>query len=156
MAPLEVPHDAIPDVVEVAAGRSPRASAIIVGVLLVVSVCFAIAGQITLKAAMERVGRIGTAQISAPVETIARVAKEPLLWTGLTLFAVSALFWLVVLSHVPLSVAYPVVGLSYVLIVLFARIVLHEHVPTLRWIGVSVVALGIAIVGLSFRRVTGS
>lgn len=156
MSPLDVPPGSIPDVVEVASSRSPRASAIIVGLLLVISVSFAIAGQLTLKRAMEHVGRIGTAQVSAPAETLTRVAKQPLLWIGLTLFGISAAFWLIVLSHVPLSVAYPVVGLSYVLIVLFARIILHEHVPALRWVGVVVVALGIAIVGLSFRRATGS
>lgn len=156
MAPLEVPHDAVPDLIEAAASRSPRASAIIVGALLLTSVSFAIAGQLTLKTAMTRVGRIGTAQVNAPAETISRVAKEPLLWTGLALFGISAAFWLVVLSHVPLSVAYPVVGLSYILIVLFSRLVLHEHVPSLRWLGVIVVAIGIAIVGLSFKRATGS
>jgi len=155
MAPLEVPHDAVPDVIEVAAGRSSKATAAIVAVLLLTSVSFAVAGQLTLKQAMEKVGRIGTAQVTAPVETIARVAREPLLWAGLTLFGISALFWLIVLSHVPLSVAYPVVGLSYVIIVGFSRFVLHEHVPALRWLGVVVVALGIAIVGLSFRSGNG-
>lgn len=154
--PLEVPKDAVPDVIEAATARSPRASALILGALLLISVSFAIAGQLTLKTAMARVGRIGTAQVTAPAETISRVAKEPLLWIGLALFGISAAFWLVVLSHVPLSVAYPVVGLSYILIVLFSRVVLHEHVPSLRWLGVIVVAVGIAIVGLSFRRVTGS
>jgi drug/metabolite transporter (DMT)-like permease len=44
------------------------------------------------------------------------------------------------------------VGVSYILIVLFARLFLKEHVPTLRWAGVLVVAMGIAIIGLSFRR----
>ncbi|MFP5299463.1 MAG: hypothetical protein ACLGHL_10795, partial [Actinomycetota bacterium] len=73
-----------------------------------------------------------------------------------TLFGISALFWLVVLSRVPLSVAYPIVGVSYILIVLLGRFVLHETVPTMRWIGVFVVATGIAIIGLSFRRVAGS
>lgn len=123
--------------------------------LLVVSVIFAIAGQITLKSAMQEVGRIGAREVSAAGETIRRAVTEPRLWIGLILFGVSALFWLVVLSRVPLSVAYPFVGVSYILIVLFARLFLHEHVPTLRWIGVLVVALGIAIVGLSFRRSSG-
>jgi multidrug transporter EmrE-like cation transporter len=62
----------------------------------------------------------------------------------------------VVLSRVPLSVAYPFVGLSYVAIVAFARIVLGEHVPLLRWAGVVVVAIGIVIVGLSFKSATGA
>ena len=123
--------------------------------LLVVSVVFAIAGQLTLKAAMREIGRIGAREVSATAETLKRAVTEPRLWVGLALFGISALFWLVVLSRVPLSVAYPFVGISYILIVLFARLFLHEQVPTLRWIGVIVVAIGIAIVGLSFRRVSG-
>lgn len=85
-----------------------------------------------------------------------RAAREPRLWLGLFLFGVSAVFWLVVLSRVPLSVAYPIVGVSYILIVLLGRFVLHETVPAMRWIGVFVVAAGIAIIGLSFRRVAGN
>lgn len=123
--------------------------------MLVVSVCFAIAGQLMLKSAMNAIGRIGSAEVSAPGQTIGRAVQEPRLWIGLTLFGISALFWLVVLSRVPLSVAYPLVGISYILIVAFARLFLGEHVPPLRWVGVSIVAVGIAIVGLSFDRVTG-
>lgn len=156
MSPLDVPHESIPDVIEIAAGRSPRATTWILAILLITSVSLAVGGQLTLKSAMEKVGRIGSAEASAPIATIKKVASEPLLWVGLFLFGVSAVFWLVVLSHVPLSVAYPVVGLSYILIVALARFVLHETVPALRWAGVLVVALGIGIIGLSFRRASGS
>lgn len=149
-----MPHEAVPDVIEVAAGRSPRATAVILAVLLIASVTLAVAGQLTLKSAMEKVGRIGTAEVSAPLTTIKKVASEPLLWIGLFLFGVSAVFWLVVLSHVPLSVAYPVVGLSYILIVGFSRFVLHESVPMMRWLGVLVVAIGIGVIGLSFRKIS--
>jgi len=55
-----------------------------------------------------------------------------------------------------LSVAYPIVGLSYIIIVAIARLFLHEHVPPLRWVGVAVVAIGIAIVGISSKSVSGS
>jgi drug/metabolite transporter (DMT)-like permease len=124
--------------------------------LLVVSVCFAVAGQLTLKTAMDRVGRIGEAEMAAPADTLLRAAREPFLWVGLALFGISALFWLVVLSRVPLSVAYPFVGLSYVVIVAFARFVLHEQVPLLRWAGVLLVVSGIVVIGLSFRRAAGA
>lgn len=147
---LEVPP---PGAVPVAA--PPRAGAVISIGLLLVSVVFAVAGQLTLKSAMTHIGRIGAAQVSSPSQTIARSAREPRLWAGLALFAISAVFWLVVLSRVPLSVAYPFVGVSYVLVVAFSKVFLHEDVPALRWLGVVVVAAGIAIVGLSFRRVSG-
>ncbi|HYN36205.1 MAG TPA: EamA family transporter [Actinomycetota bacterium] len=151
---VDIPSEALTE------GLPPNASNTTVSAvsiaLLIVSVVFAIAGQLTLKSAMREVGRIGAREVSDAGQTLKRAAKEPRLWFGLFLFGVSALFWLVVLSRVPLSVAYPFVGISYILIVAFARYFLHEHVPLLRWIGVAVVALGIAIVGLSFKRATGA
>lgn len=149
---IEVPP---PEVIPVAAPAS-RASSLISIALLVVSVGFATAGQITLKAAMEAIGRIGTAQVSDAGQTIGRAIREPLLWGGLVLFGISALFWLVVLSRVDLSIAYPFVGLSYILVVALARLLFGENVPTLRWVGVCVIALGIALIGLSSRTVSGS
>ena len=120
--------------------------------LLVISVSLAVVGQLTLKSAMDDVGRIGSAQVKTPVATIKRVAQQPKLWIGLTIFGVSSIFWLVVLSRVALTVAYPLVGLSYIVVVALARFAFHEHVPPLRWIGVSVIAVGIALIGLSFSR----
>ena len=150
---LEVPP---PETLQpVATGHSASSTLFSFG-MLVVSVVFAVAGQFTLKSAMNEVGRIGATEIAAAGDTIVRTLKEPRLWLGLTLFGVSALFWLVVLSRVDLSVAYPFVGLSYIIVVLFSRLFLNEQVTALRWLGVVVVAVGIAIVGLSFRGTTGS
>jgi multidrug transporter EmrE-like cation transporter len=145
--------EALPDALQTAATSKPTHGLVSVALILV-SVGFATAGQFTLKAAMNHV----TDQVSSSStsDTLIRAAREPRLWAGLALFGISAVFWLVVLSKVPLSFAYPFVGVSYIVIVLVARLVLHEHVPTLRWVGVAVVATGIAIVGLSFRRATGT
>jgi multidrug transporter EmrE-like cation transporter len=149
---MEIP-EAVSTAEAPSAGRA--ATAISIGLLLV-SVGFSIAGQITLKAAMNQIGRIGSAEVAAASDTILRAAKEPRLWLGLILFGISSIFWLVVLSRVPLSVAYPFVGISYVVIVLMSRLVLNEAVPALRWVGVLVVAVGLTIIGLSFRRLTGA
>lgn len=146
---------AVPTSQLLAAAAGGRPSALISLGLIVVSVAFAVAGQVTLKTAMTEIGRIGTAQVSNAADTVARAAKEPRLWLGLALFGISAVFWLVVLSRVPLSVAYPFVGMSYILVVLLSRFVLHEHVPASRWLGVFVVAAGIVIIGLSFRAAIG-
>ena len=152
---IEVPPpEAIPDTASIAARAVGGGRAVSLG-LLVVSVVFAIAGQFTLKAAMNEIGRIGRSQVKTPVVTVVRAAKEPRLWAGLFLFGISALFWLVVLSRVSLSIAYPMVGLSYIVVVVVSKFFLHESVPPLRWLGVSVIALGIAVIGFSFRRATG-
>jgi multidrug transporter EmrE-like cation transporter len=149
---IEVPP---PEAVPTAAGASPKSSLISAG-LLIVSVACSTAGQLTLKAAMTSIGRIGTEQVADAGQTIMKAVKEPLLWLGLVLFGLSAVFWLVVLSRVDLSLAYPLVGFSYIVVVGLSRFLLHEQVPALRWMGVSLVALGIALVGISSRTVAGS
>ena len=147
----------VPEVVAAAtAPPSARPAGVVSIVLLLISVGFAVVGQVTLKAAMNRIGRIGSAEVAAAGDTVARALKEPRLWLGLTLFGISSVFWMIVLSRVPLSVAYPFVGISYIVIVLAARFALHEQVPAMRWIGVLVVAAGITIIGLSFRRLSGT
>ncbi|MGH2729847.1 MAG: hypothetical protein ACRDJI_04480 [Actinomycetota bacterium] len=145
---LEVPP---PETIPVAAGATTRSSLISLALVLV-SVGLATAGHVTLKSAMENVGRIGSAELS--LDTITRAVKEPLLWVGLALFGISAVFWLVVLSRVSLSLAYPFAGLSYIVIVFLDRFVKHEDVPSLRWFGAAVVAVGIAIVGISSRTIS--
>ena len=150
---LEVPP---PEALHPVASGHPGSSTLFSLMMLVVSVVFAVAGQFTLKTAMNEVGRIGATEIAAAGDTITRALREPRLWLGLLLFGISAVFWLVVLSRVDLSVAYPFVGLSYIVVVLFARLFLHEQVTALRWLGVVVVAVGIAIIGFSFRGTTGS
>jgi multidrug transporter EmrE-like cation transporter len=136
------------------AAAGPRPGGLVSIALVVVSVGFAIAGQLTLKSAMNHIGRIGAQEVRAVGDTVVRVAREPRLWAGLVLFGISSIFWIVVLSRVPLSVAYPFVGISYIAIVLLSRLVLHENVPGLRWLGVCVVAAGIVIIGVSFRNLT--
>ena len=150
---LEVPP---PETVQPVASGHSGSSTLFSLLMLAISVVFAVAAQFTLKAAMNEVGRIGASEIAAAGDTIIRTLKEPRLWLGLTLFGISAMFWLVVLSRVDLSVAYPFVGLTYIIVVLISRLFLHEHVTALRWLGVVVVATGIAIVGFSFRGTTGS
>ena len=147
---LEIP---VPEAAPVVAQARQGIAASIA--LLIVSVSFAVAGQLTLKSAMTEVGRIGVSEVRSAGHMVGRALREPRLWIGLGLFGVSSLFWLVVLSRVPLSLAYPFVGISYVVVVGFSALVLHEHVPLLRWLGVTVIVAGIIIVGLSFARPPG-
>lgn len=137
-------------------GAPPAGSSLISVALILVSIVLAIAGQLTLKSGMVEIGRIGRRQVAAPAQTVARVAREPRVWAGLVLYSISAVFWLVVLSRVPLSVAYPFVGLSYLVVVALSRFLFHEHVPALRWLGVLVIAAGVALVGLSYQRLSGA
>ena len=75
-----------------------------------------------------------------------KVLTTPLIWAGVAAYAVELGAWLFVLSRLPLSVAFPLVSLSYCGIALAGRCLLHEHVSRQRWIGTFLIALGAAIV----------
>lgn len=82
-----------------------------------------------------------------PGQLLLTLIKTPQVVIGLGLFVISAGSWLLVLSRVPLSVAYPFVGLTYVLTTLFSKFVLKENVPSLRWLGIGLILVGIVFVG---------
>ena len=122
----------------------------LIGTILV-SVALAATAQLTLKAGMDRAGEAdGVGQL------LAGAAKTPLVWVGLTLFGLSALVWLVVLSKAPLSFAYPFASLSYVLIILADRFILHYEVPPLRWLGVAFIISGILVIATTMEASVGT
>jgi len=115
--------------------------------LAILSVFLATAGQLFLKSGMENVGYVGGDQLRHPGQLLMTLLKTPQVVIGLGLFVISAGSWLLVLSRVPLSVAYPFVGLTYVLTSLFSKFALKENVPPLRWLGIALILLGIVFVG---------
>ena len=114
--------------------------------LALVSVFMATTGQILLKSGMERVGYVGTERLSKPLSLGVQIIKTPQVLIGLGLFVLSAAVWLVVLSRAPLRFAYPFAGLTYFLITLISKFVLHESVPGLRWLGVLLIIAGVITV----------
>jgi drug/metabolite transporter (DMT)-like permease len=124
--------------------------------MAMLAVCVATAGQLTLKAGMSQVGFISARRLGKPLELTMQILKTPLVPLGLALFVISAAFWMLVLSRVPLSFAYPFVGLTYVLITVFGKFVLKEHVPALRWAGIALIVAGIILVGSAGGKEAGA
>jgi len=119
--------------------------------MILASVAIAATAQLTLKAGMDRVEGTGSTS-----QLLTGAAKSPLVWVGLALFGFSALVWLVVLSKAPLSFAYPFASLSYVLIILADRFILHYEVPPLRWAGVGLVIAGILVIAATLDGSVGT
>lgn len=116
-------------------------------ILALFSVFLATAGQLVLKTGMTRVGYIGGERLGKPVALLVQLISTWQVVLGLGLFFISAGFWLLVLSRVPLSFAYPFAGLTYLLIALFGKFVLREQVPGVRWLGIAMIIVGILVVG---------
>ena len=57
------------------------------------------------------------------------------------------LLWLIVLQHLEVSVAYPMLSLNFVLITLAARFIFRENIDRRHWAGVSLIMLGVLCLG---------
>ncbi len=124
-------------------GNSPLTYA-----LLALSIVSGVSGQLALKMGVSRAGEITAA---GPVAYLFVAFRSPLVWLGLALYGVGALAWILVLSRLDLSHAYPFLALNFVLIALVSRFVLGESIPPLRWAGIAVICAGILLIARSSR-----
>lgn len=116
--------------------------------LLIPAILLSTTGELLFKIGMNR---IGSFEFSAGgIRTILpRALASPFLWVGFLGFGLGAVFWLAVLSRAPLSLAYPILALSYFVVVVEAWLFLHERVTWKRLLGVTVIVAGVVLVGLS-------
>ena len=60
-------------------------------------------------------------------------------------FGGASLLWMYIIKHFPLSMAYPLVSLSYVFGLLAASFIFHENVGWSKWFGVLLIMAGCII-----------
>jgi len=114
--------------------------------LILLSISIAVAGQLMLKIGIDRIGVNGFGSMKALVSLFSGIIRSPMVLAGLFLYFISAAIWLVILSTVDLSFAYPFIGLSYVLVLVLSRFILKEEVNPIRWIGAFIITAGVVII----------
>ena len=78
-----------------------------------------------------------------------RLAIEPHILAGLGCYVVSVVVWIVALSRVPVSIAYPMLSIGYVVNAIAAWYLLGEAVTPMRLVGIGIIVLGVFIVARS-------
>jgi EamA-like transporter family. len=71
---------------------------------------------------------------------------SPLVWWAILLIIASFISWLYVLRYIPITIAYPVSRIVDVLVPLGCWIFLGEFISPLRWSGIALVVIGLALV----------
>ena len=103
-------------------------------------------GQVLLKYAMLKHG-----PITFSVGGLISLAAEPRLILALAMYAGALLMWLQVLSKVPLSVAYPMLAFTYVVVPCLAIFFFDERITGAQIAGIALVLLGVAIMGFTYE-----
>lgn len=106
-------------------------------------------GQLLLKQVMKNIGPVGIGELGAPRHIVLALCTNPLFLLAAALYFFGFLIWLVVLSRLDLSLAYPILALSYFLVPLLSWLLFGEQISATRWCGIGIICFGVCIVGLS-------
>jgi drug/metabolite transporter (DMT)-like permease len=104
--------------------------------------------QLALKAATSGTGPISVT--SSDLRSSALVlATAPAFWVAIAAYGLSVIVWVVGLSRVPVSQAYPLLSLGYVVNAIAAWWLLSETLNFSRIAGIAVIIVGVVIVARS-------
>lgn len=115
---------------------------------LITGVLLNAAAQLMLKAGTNRLGVI-TLTASDWFATLVRMATERHFIGGAALYVVSLVVWILGLSRVPVSIAYPMLSLGYVVNSIAAHYLFGEAVNVQRWLGIGFIIAGVWLVAKS-------
>ena len=73
--------------------------------------------------------------------------SSPMLWSGIACFILQFVVWFALLSLIPLSLAVLIASINIVAVMLAGRIFLGEPLSRHRVIGMSLIAIGVALAG---------
>ena len=106
------------------------------------------AAQLLLKAGTNAIGQFEFSVANlAPIGW--KVATQPHILGGLTCYAVSVVVWIMALSRVEVSIAYPMLSIGYVVNALAAYVLFGEAVGVQRLVGIGIIIIGVYIVARS-------
>lgn len=116
--------------------------------LILIATLMGIFSQTMLKYGMNRLGPVSLKGANLPM-AVWNIVRSPLVIGGLLIYGFGTFFWLVTLSRIDLSLAYPFAALSHVLLFLIGWLVLREKVSLTRAGGVLLICLGMLLVAAS-------
>ncbi len=117
-------------------------------VLLVISVFLGVIAQLALKEGMRR-AQIVSFRSEKMFPLFLKIFWNRFVFLGCVCYAVSLLMWLVILSQLELSYAYPMISSGYFFVALGSYFIFKEKITWQRWFAIGVIIFGVVIVGLS-------
>lgn len=113
--------------------------------LVLTGVMLNAAAQLLLKAGVSRVGEIKLA-LGTILSAGWKLAFEPHILGGLACYVISVVVWILALSRVQVSIAYPMLSLGYVVTAVAAWWLMGESLSAMRMTGIAVIIVGVYLV----------
>lgn len=113
--------------------------------LILLGVLLNAAAQLFLKQGMRTIGHFAfSLENILPIGT--KVLINPFVLTGLLCYVISVIVWLMALSRVEVSYAYPLLSVGYIVTAFAGQFFFQEALGLVRWAGILVICLGVFLV----------
>lgn len=109
------------------------------------SVLLNAAAQLFLKAGTNIVGTVSFGDANT-VNTLMQIARVPWFWAGFACYGISLFTWIATLSRLPVSVAYPLVSIGYVINAILAWWLFGESLTMQKVVGIGFIIIGVILV----------
>lgn len=113
--------------------------------LLVTGVLLNASAQLLLKAGTNRIGEFAFS-LDNVVPIGMRIASSPPILAGLACYVVSVVVWILALSRVPVSVAYPMLSIGYIVNAVAAWWLFGESLTAQKLVGIGFIIVGVYLV----------
>jgi len=125
----------------------PKTHTLKTSILVVVLVIFNSAGNFFFGVGMQRIGNLNTWSLAALRSAFVAVFSSVWIWLGIISMLSFLAALMLVLSWADFSYVLPATASMYAVVPLLGHFVLHEAVSGVRWIGISLICLGVVFVG---------
>lgn len=86
---------------------------------------------------------------------LGRIATVPWFWLGCACYGLSLVVWVLALSRVPVTIAYPMLSIGYVVNALAARLWLGESLGAMKITAIGIIILGVFLLTQSRAPMEG-
>jgi drug/metabolite transporter (DMT)-like permease len=115
-------------------------------VIIIAVAASAATAHILLKMGMNEVGEVNAESLKTPGKLIGQIVSTPAILAAVPVYAISNIGWLIVLSRLNLSVAYPFLASLYIFLPILSMLFLSETLSAQHWAGILVIGIGVGIV----------
>ncbi len=116
--------------------------------LVLTGVLLNAAAQLLLKAGTNRIGEFAFS-LDNVVPIGLKVAASPFVIGGLACYVVSVVVWILALSRVPVSIAYPMLSIGYIVNAGAAWFLFGESLTAQKLVGIGFIIVGVWLVARS-------
>jgi len=124
--------------------------------MILISIILGPLGNVFLGKAMKTIGLVAFGRLHDLIPIASRVLSSGYIWLGISCLLGFFIVHMLLLTWADYSYVQPATSLSYLSISILSYLFLGERISLLRWLGVTVICLGVFLVGRTSPSTTGA